>query len=192
MDIEGVKSIRNFLMTKYDENGNPVPLATSQHWCIHVLDLHKPVLSTDKSKILLFKNGLPFIARYEEVRDSILLLHVIRSGNKLTGLAQDLPFPMGNKRDTESYWPVQYDFPQTYGIGINRLPSGATEMRMAQQRQLKAYLYLYEQLLAGFFSQLSQRAPFVFHRPRYTNVLHAVFTKHQRHRRGVQYCCTVW
>ncbi len=155
MDIEGVIAIRHFLMTKYDAEGKPVPLATSQQWCLSVSQWHKPVLSTDKSKILLFKNGLPFIARYEEVRDSILLLHAIRSGNKLTGLAQDLPFPLGNKRDTESYWPVQYDFPQTYGIGINGLPSGATEGRIAQQRQLKAYLMFYEQLLAGFFSQLS-------------------------------------
>ncbi len=155
MDIEGVQAIRNFMMTKYDAAGNPVPGFTSQKWCLEITPLHKPVLSTDKSKIILFKNHFPFSARYDEVRDTVLVLHAIRSRAKLNGLQDDIPVPAGNKRDTESYWPLQYDFPQTYGIGQYGLPSGATALRTAQQRQLKAYLMFYEQLLADFFSQLT-------------------------------------
>ena len=155
MDIEGVLSIRNFQMTKYDSDGKPMACCTSQKWCIEITPLHKPVLSTDKSKIVLFKNQFPFLAQYAEVRDTVLVLHAIRSRAKLNGLEQDLPVPSGNKRDTESYWPLQYDFPQTYGIGQYGLPPGATSTRIAQQRQLKAYLMFYEQLLADFYSQLS-------------------------------------
>ena len=155
MDIEGVLSIRNFQMTKYDSVGKPMACCTSQKWCIEITPLHKPVLSTDKSKIVLFKNQFPFLAQYAEVRDTVLVLHAIRSRDKLNGLTQDLPVPVGNKRDTLSYWPVQYDFPPTYGIGESGLPPGTTSERIAQQRQLKAYLMFYEQLLADFFSQLS-------------------------------------
>ncbi len=155
MDIEGVQSIRNFQMTKYDSAGKAVACCTSQKWCLEITPLHKPVLSQDKSKIVLFKNQFPFTAQYAEVRDTILVLHAIRSRAKLNGLTQDLPVPIGNKRDTESHWPVQYDFPQTYGIGPYGLPPMATSQRIAQQRQLKAYLMFYEQLLADFFSQLS-------------------------------------
>ena len=120
-----------------------------------ISDLHKHVLSTDKSKILLFKNQFPFIANYDEVHDTISLLHAERSRAKLNGLEDDLPIPTGKHRDTETFWPVQYDFPQTYGIGINALPDNVTELREAQQRQLKAYLMFYEQLLGDFLSQLS-------------------------------------
>ncbi len=155
MDIEGVIAIRNFSMTKYDTDGFAVPGFIGLKWCMDVTPFHKPVLSSDKSKVLLFKNQFPFLAQYNEVHDTILLLHAQRSRAKLKGLHSDIPLPEGDKRDTESYWPLQYDFPQTYGIGEAGLPITATQHRVAQQRQLKAYLMFYEQLLADFFSQLS-------------------------------------
>lgn len=155
MDIDGVISIRNFVMTKYGADGKPVPNSIGLKWCMDITAYHKPVLSTDKSKVVLFKNRFPFLARYEEVYDTISLLHAQRSRDKLNGLQDDLPVPYGLKRDTESYWPIQYDFPPTYGIGLVGLPSNATQQRIAQQRQLKAYLLFYEQLLADFISQLT-------------------------------------
>jgi hypothetical protein len=155
MDIEGVIAIRNFVMTKYGPDEKPVPGFLGLKWCMNITALHKPVLSTDKSKILLFKNQFPFIANYDEVHDTVSLFHAERSRAKLNGLEDDLPIPTGKKRNTETYWPVQYDYPQTYGIGINGLPDNATPFRMAQQKQLKAYLMFFEQLLADFLSQLS-------------------------------------
>ena len=155
MDIDGVVAIRNFVMTKYGNDGKPVIGFIGLKWCMDITPFYKPVLSTDKSKILLFKNQFPFIANYNEVSDTILLLHAERSRAKLNGTQDDLPVPLGAERDTLSYWPVQYDFPQTYGIGEPGLPLTATAQRIAQQRQLKAYLMFYEQLLADFLSQLS-------------------------------------
>ncbi len=155
MDIEGVLGIRNFVMTKYNSEGKVVADQTGLTWCMHIAARHKPVLAKEKSKILLFKNQFPFLARYDEVRDTVLLLHAQHAKNKLNGFQQDIPIPLGAKRDTESHWPVQYDFPQTYGIGEHGLPANATVARKAQQKQMKAYLMFYEQLLADFFSQLS-------------------------------------
>ena len=155
MDIDGVIAIRNFRMTRYGADGKPVPGFTGMQWCLPVTPLHKPVLRADKSKILLFKNEFPFLARYDEVKDSILLLHAIHAADKLTGHQDDIQIPVGKKRATESYWPVQNDFPLTYGIGEAGLPSGVSVQRAAQQQQLKAYLIFFEQLLADFFSQLS-------------------------------------
>jgi len=155
MDIEGVIAIRNFTMTKYDTDGKTVPGFIGLKWCMDITPFHKPVLSTDKSKVLLFKNQFPFLARYDEVRDTILMLHAQRSRAKLKGLNSDILPPQGDQRDTESHWPVQYDFPLTYGISEAGLPITATQHRVAQQRQLKAYVMFYEQLLADFFSQLS-------------------------------------
>lgn len=156
MDIDGVLAIRNFSMTKYDDDGKPVLGFIGLKWCMDITLLHKPVLSIDSSKILLFKNQFPFIANYAEVHDTLAILYAERSRDKLKGLYNDLAMPQGEKRDTESYWPVQYDFPQTYGIGQYGLPANATDERIAQQRQLKGYLMFYEQLLADFFSQLTQ------------------------------------
>ncbi len=155
MDIDGVLAIRNFLMTKYDSNGTPVANYTGLKWCMDIAEYRKPVLSTDKSKILLFKNNFPFLAQYEEVRDTILLLHAQRTRAKKKGLENDLAIVVGKKRETTAYRPVQYDLPQTYGTGIYGLPANASLGRISQQRQLKAYLMFYDQLLADFLSQLS-------------------------------------
>lgn len=154
MDIDGVLAIRNFVMTKYNSDGKPVADQTGLTWCMHVTSMRKPVLAKEKSKILLFKNQFPFLARYDEVRDTVLLLHAQHAKNKLNGFQQDIEIPPGRQRDTESYWPIQYDFPQTYGVEEHGLPANATTLRKAQQKQLKGYLMFYEQLLADFFSQL--------------------------------------
>jgi hypothetical protein len=155
MDIEGVVAVRNFVMTRYDKDGKPVPGYVGVKWCMNITELHKPVLSRESSKILLFKNQFPFIAVYAEVEDTLGLLYAERSRGKLNGLFGDLAVPGGRKRDTGSYWPVQYDFPETYGIGKAGLPEGTPAERVAQQRQLKGYLMFYEQLLADFLSQLT-------------------------------------
>lgn len=155
MDIKGVKGIRNFLMTKYDKDGKPVPGQKGISWCMPVSNLHKPVLSTSFSKILFFKDGFPFLSQYEEVRDTVRLLHAQRSIGKLVPTFADLPVPKGRQRDTMSYWPVQYDLPMVYGVGEFGLPSHADNLRKAQQQQLKGYLMFFEQLLADFNSQLS-------------------------------------
>lgn len=155
MDIEGVRSIRNFLMTKYDKNGKPVVGQKGISWCLPITSMHKPVMSTAYSKILFFKEGFPFLSRYDEVRDTIHLLHAQNATGKLVPTFADLPVPKGNNRDTMSYWPIQYDLPMVYGVGEFGLPPEADNLRKAQQQQLKGYLMFFEQLLADFFAQLS-------------------------------------
>lgn len=53
---------------------------------------------------------------------------------------------------------MQYSFPFTYGIGPDGLPSTASSLRRAQARQLKAYLLMFEQLLANAFAQVANTA----------------------------------
>jgi len=155
MDIEGVKGIRNFLMTKYDKEGKPVLGFSGLSWCMSISKMHKPVFSKNHSKILFFKDGFPFLSRYEEVMDTVALLHAQQVRGKLAPTYRDLGIPKGNKRDTSSYWPVQYDLPMTYGVGQFGLPSNADGMRKAQQQQLKGYLTFFEQLLADYYQQLT-------------------------------------
>lgn len=156
MDLEGVREIKNFLMTKYDTNGKPVPGQMGMSWCLPISPMHKPVLSSDYSKILFFKDGFPFLSRYEEVRDTVHLLHAQNNAGKLIPTFEDLPIPKGNQRDTLSHWPIQYDLPLVYGVGEYGLPPEPSDLRKAQQLQLKGYLMFFEQLLADFLAQLTE------------------------------------
>ncbi|WP_257670733.1 hypothetical protein [Parapedobacter tibetensis] len=155
MDVDGVMAIRNLLMTMYDKEGKPVPGHIGLDWCMAVKAKHKPVLSIQRSKILFFKSGFPFIAQYEEVRDTVLILKAQRDRIKRQHIALDLPIPQGEPRDTWNHWPMQYDLPMVYGVAEAGLPPNADKPRVARQKQLKGYLMFFEQLLADFLAQLT-------------------------------------
>lgn len=152
MDIEGVVAIKNILLTKYDDNGQAV--LPSQKWCLHIDEEHKPVLDVEKSKLLFFKNNLPYKVRHAEAKDTILFLHGQNATYKILGGENDLPLPLGTHFELRSYSSVQHDLPDTYGTNQVGLPDTVSEERKAKAKQLKAYLLFYDQILAGYFSQL--------------------------------------
>ncbi len=153
MDIEGVLAVKNVLLTKYDNNENPI--LPSERWCLKVDDGCKPVLNIYRSKVLFIKGNLPFRPRLDETLDTLKYLQGLESKNKLKGTAGDYEMPKGNFRNPEDYMSVQYEFPMTYGIGDVGLPDTASDQRRAQAKQLKSYLMFYDQILADFFSQMS-------------------------------------
>lgn len=67
--------------------------------------------------------------------------------------AADLP--RGSYRPPGAYRSVQYDFPAVYGIGRHGVPASAGAQRVARARQLRAYLVLFEQLIANGGAQLA-------------------------------------
>ncbi|MGV3589271.1 MAG: hypothetical protein ACO1OF_19850 [Adhaeribacter sp.] len=153
VEIEGVVAISNFLLTKYDARGKAV--MPSQPWTLEISAQHQPRLYIEQSKILFFKNSLPFLAANPQEVGATL--QQLRGANtaKLIDYQKDLPVPTGTIRDLEDYIPVQYSFPLNYGIGFEGLPEGATALRKAQAKQLKAYLHFFEQLLVNFLAQLA-------------------------------------
>jgi hypothetical protein len=62
--------------------------------------------------------------------------------------------PRGVSRPLAGYTSIQHQFPNTYGINAYGPPDDADTRRIAQTRQLKGYLLVFEQLLADFFAQL--------------------------------------
>jgi hypothetical protein len=167
MDIEGVVTVNNLLLTKYDSEGFPVKGAADLHtpvpnpdkvsaeWTLAVTPLHQPRLYFNLSRFLFYKNGLPFMPRMDEVRDTLLQLHGEVERPKIKTAGNDLLVPQGRFRNPEDYFPVQYSLPLTYGVGEEGLPSTATAMRRAQAKQLKAYLMPFEQILVNALAQVT-------------------------------------
>lgn len=63
--------------------------------------------------------------------------------------------PQGTYRDINSYYSIQNTFPQIYGVGEDGINSSASTLQIAQSRQLKGYLTLFDQIIANQFSQLA-------------------------------------
>ncbi|WP_230471162.1 hypothetical protein [Hymenobacter jejuensis] len=174
MDIEGVIAVNNLLLTKYDAEGNVVngaadptwvngkpvfdPSKSSASWLLFVSALHQPRLYFNLSRFLFYKNGLPFLPRLDEAHDTLTQLRGEAERPKIKNAPNDLPVPAGTFRSPEDYFPVQYSFPLTYGIGPAGLPSHVLPRRRAQAKQLKAYLLVFEQLLGNALAQIAHTA----------------------------------
>jgi len=152
MDIEGVLAVKNVLISRYDDLGQVV--LPSQKWCLHLNKNEKPVLNINRSKILFFKDKLPFRAKPDETQDILSVLEGIAEKNKISGHMDDWPVPTGTFYQMDDYYTIQYEFPQTYGISAAGLSPLVSDERKAEALQLRAYLMFCDQLLADFFSQL--------------------------------------
>ena len=153
MDIPGVVAIQNVQFTRYDDEG--IPIMPSHNWTIPLRPLHIAQLYQEASRVLFYKNGLPFLARMDEVRAILAQLRGADVGGKLPLAERDFAVPVGIYRDLASYVPVQHTLPLTYGVGPDGLPTRASDERRAQARQLKGYLLPFEQLLADMTEQLA-------------------------------------
>jgi hypothetical protein len=63
--------------------------------------------------------------------------------------------PKGKFREINKYYSIQNTFPEIFAVGADAIVANASKYQMAQSRQLKGYLTLFDQVLANQFSQLA-------------------------------------
>jgi len=181
MDIEGIISVKNVLLRKYNANGAPV--GASEKWCLAISSTHQPMLDIERSKIIFFKGEIPYRATVTEFQDTLDHLRALDRKAAYVEPNQVLAVPMGRYRDLEQCFPIQHDFPKNYGIGEVGLSANADSLRVAQARQLKAYLTFYDQVLADYLAQLANvRTLFSLD----TNIGRTYFSKYMTHIAGTR------
>jgi len=153
VDIDGVKAVRNFRFSRYDDEGRQI--GATQPWELEVTPGRGPRFYALASKFLVFKNGLPFLPDAAELRDILQVIRGKRLRPKLSKAASDLEVPRGTYLPLEDFTPAQYQLPRTYGVGPEGLPASVGEPRLAQAKQLRAYLLFFEQLLVNYLAQLA-------------------------------------
>lgn len=153
MDVEGIVAVKNIVITRYDNSGK---LVESQPWELHIEPGHQPRLYIHASKVLVFKDELPFIPHQDELHDTLQMWRGIRQQNKVKQTENDLEVPTGDYLNHEDHYPMQFHLPETYGIGPHGLKEPSTVARKAQAKQLQAYLLSFEHLLSIFIKQLDR------------------------------------
>lgn len=156
MDIPGVIAVRKIEIAGIPlDNDDNIPVE-SVRWCLEI-PIEKnyvPRLSVTDSKLLFFKDNLPYRANANEAQTLLDQLEANDRPQKINNPSQDIALEAGEYKDIENYFSIQEEFPLVYGTQSAGLPSTATIERYAQAKQLKGYLLFYEQLLADFLSQL--------------------------------------
>jgi hypothetical protein len=148
--IPGLKEVVHFTFNEAVESDEQSKLRISEdeYFTInHLSDLNKVKISTDDQEIKINKSF--FDNLYKE------MVSPSRLSNE-TELAEITNKNLhGKYRSIDVYHTIQNHFPVIYGLGIEGLSSSEGDQRLAQLKQLKAYLLGFEQIMANYLSQLS-------------------------------------
>jgi hypothetical protein len=150
MDIEGVIAVRDIQVNPKSLTG---PLADK--WLIAVAGGKKVRLLKNDSRLVFYKRNMPVAPKDVDFNTALDALNSAARTKLEIERNEDFDIPLGRYRNPEAYYAFQNHFPAVYGIGDVGLPADADTRRIAEARQLKAYLLFFEQILADYLSQLA-------------------------------------
>lgn len=76
--------------------------------------------------------------------------------NNEQAVEQFISLPRGEKRALQDYYSIQDQFPNIYGVNRAGVPSSAAPDVKARAKQLKAYLFPFEQVMANYLAMLQE------------------------------------
>lgn len=157
--IEGVKVIRSlafaFCGCEETDPSKVAQLFDKDVWTLCIKPGHKPVLCLDNTILNFYKDIIPIQLKETEARMRLDELNAAHKRKLESSSIEDLPMPLGNYRNIDSYATMQNQLPETYGVGPFGLPDSVGPLRKAQVKQLKGYLLFFDQVLANYFTQLA-------------------------------------
>lgn len=111
----------------------------------------------DDIKVVLSTNGRVLRTSLAEVRAKFdeLSFGYHSSRSKSQDLSQIYSLPEGRVRALSQYHSIQNQFPANYGISAYGVPESAPVAVKARAKQLKAYLILFEQVMANYLANLA-------------------------------------
>lgn len=147
MDVSGVRAVP--LLELASSSGGPW-----ERWMLAIPAGYTAILAP-ASEIRLLRAGLALRVAVEDGLERL-------EERRLAGQAAVRPIGehgeatrAGRDRNIGRYRSIQHDLPAAFGVGALGLTGAAPAERRAQALQLKAYLLLFDQLLANAFSQLA-------------------------------------
>ena len=161
MDIKGVQAVREILIMPVNEYPDLMAMPLENKWVVAVEPGKKPMLNIDflndsYFNLRFFKRNMEVFGNAEKVRAFLSDLNARSLSGPVTDELNDLEIPLGKFRNPGNYYSFQNDFPAVYGLSDIGVESSSTSKRRALAYQLKGYLLFYDQIMADYFSQLTQ------------------------------------
>ncbi len=170
-----VKDVRNLYMG----NIHSTDIRDKQEWALVVDDTKALVMEPfNGSKLRVFKDEkmCPVDAGVVET----VACRIKKENNReiFDDPAMDLSETLGEASPALlAYSPLTYKLPATYGVSETGLPSGVSAERLAQAKQLRAYLLFFEQILVNYLKQLASFKHLFAFRQNRTEILKSYFTQ---------------
>jgi hypothetical protein len=150
MQVEGVVSVKNIFIKVGEEIHNNQLNIDEEHIPRMIVDVDQK-----KNAISFFKGTLNY-ANLDNDSVSRKLNELQSANTRVYRLSEEnIEIPKGRSLNIEQYFSVQNQFPVNYGISSYGVPDSKSTERVAQAKQLKGYLMIYEQLMVNYLSQLA-------------------------------------
>ncbi len=159
VDVPGVRAVRHIRLAKAATD------PTTAEWEDWELELEHGESSPKTARlhlnpglIQLYRHQVPVRIDAERVLERYHR-RVATEAWRLPEPSERVPNPpLGRDRKIARYRSILHQFPEIYGVGPAGLPPRVSTQREAQMKQLKAYLQLFDQLLADQFAQAANAA----------------------------------
>jgi hypothetical protein len=153
--IQGIEGVQSISKVSFGDGNKP---ATCEEYEILTFDFSSS-FSTNKNtaNLQISTQGKSLNA---SLNTSLIdeLANMQQSSSQINEVAavQMAPtLPTGKFRDITSYYSIQNTFPEAYAVGLNAVDKNTPDLQVAQSRQLKGYLSLFDQMLSNQFAQLA-------------------------------------
>lgn len=154
--IPGVMSVTNLVVIKDDTKiqGDLIPIDENM---FPILDMNLAISEEDDDPIKIIKSGLLEDIDYSTTTHILTTLESSEAGNyeSVIDITHEYSTPNIPLSEFQYYHSIQNHFPETYGIGPLGVASRAPLSRHGYAKQLKAYLLVFEQLMANHLAQLA-------------------------------------
>lgn len=152
LDLPEVAAVEDLQMSSWI---NGVAVASNEDDCLILLDpvLFRPRFSRSTSVVRLLSGGVNLSYSLSAVLDeeAALKAAVLPA---TPSVSEPPAFPEGGSPDP-LYYSLQHEFPAIYRLKAGELGEDTPSLRVAQARQLKAYLLFFDQVLANGLAQAS-------------------------------------
>jgi len=156
--IQGIEGVQSISGISFMYNGNLAKTATCDENEILTFDFSTSFSSKKHTSNLLVSTqgkslnaalNTSLIDELANMQQSSLQI------NEVAAVQMAPTLPKGKFRDITSYYSIQHTFPEAYAIGLNAVDENTPDLQVAQSRQLKGYLSLFDQMLSNQFAQLA-------------------------------------
>ncbi|WP_163411030.1 hypothetical protein [Flavobacterium ajazii] len=148
--IESVDGIVSISGLQLYQKGNIVSVLQAALNQILSIDI---LASYQNNKLILSSNGKDLPVDF--FRPLLVNIDNFEETTSIINNASGLKLPKSYFRDINTYYSIQNTFPAQYNIGDDTVVDESKPVQVAQSRQLKGYLTLFDQILANQFSQLA-------------------------------------
>ena len=149
LKVDGVVALPKILLNHAGEDEDE-----SELWELQIPPDFEPELSLDNARLRFYKDLIPFQPDLDQTREELkeLLAEEIASSH-FPGM-EDFPIPGGQWMDLSPFTTLQESLPAVYGCGSRGTNRDPSPQALGKARQLKAYLLIFDQILANYLGQL--------------------------------------